>query len=191
MYRFRYTPWDGHPLAKGLRHLIEGNGTEPLAPGSALDLGCGTGDNSIYLAQHGWQVTGVDFTPRALDHARAKADARRAAVTFLRADITQLHTAGVGRDFSLVVDSGCIHGMGDRDRAAYAREITAVTAPDAQLLIVAFAPGALFGVRGIDQPEIERLFAADWTLVSTGDEPGYWTVTGGQPVHHYLLARRP
>jgi Tellurite resistance protein TehB len=53
-YRLGFVPWDGHPLATSLRALVEGDGA--LAAGTALDLGCGTGDNSIYLAKHGWQV---------------------------------------------------------------------------------------------------------------------------------------
>jgi SAM-dependent methyltransferase len=194
MYRLNFTPWDGHPLARGLRLLVEGNSAPPLAPRTALDLGCGTGDNSIYLAQQGWQVTAVDFIPRALETARAKATdstADTAAVNFVQADVTDLSAAGVGSDFGLIVDSGCIHGMNDHDRTAYVREITALAAPDARLLIIAFAPGGSFGVRGIDQAEVERLFTADWVLLSAGDESDYRPTSGDHPTHYYLLARRP
>ena len=50
-------------------------GADRLATGRALDLGCGTGTNSIYLAQHGWETTGVDFVPRAIGIAKRKAEA--------------------------------------------------------------------------------------------------------------------
>ena len=69
-YRLGFVPWDGHPLPKSLQDLVEGENA--LAAGTALDIGCGTGDNSIYLAKHGWQVTGVDFVAKAVDKARAK-----------------------------------------------------------------------------------------------------------------------
>ncbi|MCV7385862.1 class I SAM-dependent methyltransferase [Mycolicibacter longobardus] len=190
MYRLGFTPWDGHALARGLRNLVESEPGVALPPSTALDLGCGTGDNSIYLAQNGWQVTGVDFAPRALRTARAKAQAGKASVRFVCTDITELSSAGVGDDFALVVDSGCIHGMSDSDRASYVRQVNAVTAPDSRLLIVAFAPGALFGVRGIDEAEIQRLFAPEWELLATGDEPNYLPASGGHRVRHYLLARR-
>ncbi|MGB3285302.1 class I SAM-dependent methyltransferase [Mycolicibacter algericus] len=190
MYRLGFTPWDGHALARGLRNLVEGDPGATLSPGTALDLGCGTGDSAIYLAQNGWRVTCVDFAPRALRIARSKAAAGKVSMRFLCTDIAQLSSSGVGDDFTLVNDGGCLHGMSDPDRAVYARQVNAVTGPDSRLLIIGFAPGALFGVRGIDQPEIERLFAPEWQLISAGDEPHYVPANGGQPVRHYLLARQ-
>jgi SAM-dependent methyltransferase len=169
-YRFGFTPWDGHPLAGSLRNLIEGNGAPALAAGSALELGCGTGDNAIYLAGHGWRVTAVDFVPRALDRARAKALAHNVDVRFEQADVTQLSSSGVGSDFALITDNGCLHAMSDSDREAYVREVGAVAAPDGRLLIIALPPGVRRGVRGIDQAEIERRFATGWTLLAADDE---------------------
>ncbi|MEO6577494.1 MAG: class I SAM-dependent methyltransferase [Candidatus Limnocylindria bacterium] len=46
-----------------------------LSPGRAIDLGCGTGANVLYLAQHGFESTGVDFSPIALRVARKRASA--------------------------------------------------------------------------------------------------------------------
>jgi SAM-dependent methyltransferase len=170
-YRIGFTPWDGHPIAENLQDMVEGTSHQPPLPaGSALDLGCGTGDSSIYLAQHGWKVTGVDFVPKALDKARAKAGAAGLSINFVNADVTHLSQAGIGADFPLIVDNGCLHNMSDSDRDAYVREVSAVAAPDARLLIVAFLPGGRFGVRGVEPAEMERRFAAGWTLLSTGQE---------------------
>jgi SAM-dependent methyltransferase len=188
-YRFGFTPWDGHPLARSLRDLIEGNGGRPLTPGRALDLGCGTGNNSIYLAQQGWQVSGIDFVPKALDQARAKAAVAGVEVKFLHADVTRLSSQGVGTGFPMIVDNGCLHGMSHPDRDAYAREVTAVAAPEALLLIVGFIPGASFGVPGIRQSEVERRFAGTWTMLSAGDEREL-DHNGRNPARHYLLQRR-
>ncbi|EUA30260.1 methyltransferase domain protein [Mycobacterium xenopi 4042] len=140
-YRLGFTPWDGHPQSPVLRGLIEG--PDALPPGSALDVGCGTGDASIYLAQHGWQVTGVDFVPKALDKARAKAQAANVAVSFVRADVTHLRQAGIGSGFQVIVDNGCFHGMSAHDRDLYVDEISAAAAPSARLVMVAFAPAAV------------------------------------------------
>jgi SAM-dependent methyltransferase len=190
MYRLGFTPWDDHPLATSLRDLIEGRDGSPSLPaGTALDLGCGTGDNSIYLAKHGWQVTGVDYVAKAVDKARAKAAANKVAVNFAQADVTKLGSEGVGPNFGLIVDNGCLHGMSPEDRDAYVREVTAVAAPDARLLLVEFVPGGSFGVPGIAPEEVERRFAADWTLLSSGDEPEL-DHNGKNPARHYLFARR-
>ena len=78
--------------------------------------------------------------------------------------------------------------MSDENRDAYVREVTAVAAPDARLLLVGFVRGGSFGVPGIDPDEVERRFAAGWTLLSSGDEPGM-NHNGKNPVRHYLFAR--
>ena len=189
-YRLGFTPWDGHPVARSLRDLIEGNGASSRLPAAtALDIGCGTGDNSIYLAKHGWQVTGVDFVAKAVDKARAKAAANDVGINFLHADATRFSSEGVGTNFALIVDNGCLHGMSDEDRDAYVREVAAVAAPDARLLIVAFIPGGSFGVPGIAPADVERRFSADWTLLSSGDEPEL-DHNGKNPVRHYHFQRK-
>ena len=154
LYGIGLTPWDGQPQSAMLRELVEGS--DMRSPGSALDVGCGTGDTSIYLAQHGWHVTGVDFTPKALEKARTKARAAGAAVDFVHADATHLSQAGIRGPFELIVDNGCLHGMSDHDRDLYVEEITAAAAPSARLAIVGFTRGGGIGPVGIDQAEIER-----------------------------------
>lgn len=188
-YRVGFTPWDGHAIGQGLRDLIEGTpDTAALPTGSVLDVGCGTGDCAIYLAQHGWKVTGVDYVEKPLEKARAKARAADASVNFARADVTRLSQEGIGTGFDLIVDNGCIHNMSGADREAYVREVSSVAAPDAKLYIVAFPPGGRFGVPGIDHAEMERRFAAGWTLLSTGDERELDDKT---PTYYYLFQRRP
>ncbi len=188
-YRIGFTPWEGHAIGQALRDLVEGTADTPALPtGSALDLGCGTGDCAVYLAQHGWKVTGVDYVAKPLEKARAKARAAGASVNFARADVTRLSQEGIGTGFQLIVDNGCIHNMSSADREAYAREVSAVAAPNARLYIAAFPPGGRFGVPGIERAEMERRFAAGWTLVSTGDERELDDKT---PTYYYLFQRRP
>jgi SAM-dependent methyltransferase len=193
-YGLGFTPWDGHPLSTKLRELVEG--TDALSPGAALDVGCGTGDSSIYLAQHNWQVTGVDFTPKALERARAKADRAGVPVDFVQADVTHLSQAGINGPFELIVDNGCLHGMSDHDRDLYVQEITAAAAPGARLWIVGFKRGRGVGPVGIDQAEIERRLTAGWTLLQAADERvvPQGRLAGKFPgrleAHSYLLQRR-
>lgn len=185
-YRLGFTPWDGHPLPTSLVNLIDGDGA--LAPGPALDIGCGTGDNSIYLADHGWQVTGVDYVQKAVDKARAKAAARDLDARFEQADVTRLCEEGIGSDFALIVDNGCLHGMNDEDRHDYVREVTAAAAPAAQLLLIEFIPGGSFGVPGIEPSEVAQRFDGPWTLLSSGSEPAM-NHNGKDAGRYYLLAR--
>ena len=186
-YRIGFTPWDGHALSSALQELIEG--PTALPAGTAIDIGCGTGDASIYLACHGWRVRGVDVAAKALDKARAKAAAAHVRVDFTRADATRLSSAGVGKDFTLILDSGCLHGMSDAARDRYVAELSAVAAPQTRLLIFAYTPGGQTGVRGIDHAEIERRFTPHWELVSAADD-AEMTDKPEHPARRYLLQRR-
>jgi SAM-dependent methyltransferase len=182
-YRLGFIPWDGHPLAASLTSLVES-----LPPGRALDIGCGTGDNCIYLSQHGWQVTGIDYVATAVDRARLKVAAAGVDVTLKHADATRLRAGDVGAGFDLIVDNGCLHGMSDQDRDAYVREVTAVAATGARLLLVEFVPGASFGVPGIAPADVERRFSAHWKLTSSGDEAAM-NHNGKNPARYYLFDR--
>ena len=72
-YIVGFKPWDSGISPPELVSVVEG--PEALAPGRALDLGCGTGTNVVYLAQHGWEATGVDLVRRALRRAHDRASA--------------------------------------------------------------------------------------------------------------------
>jgi 2-polyprenyl-3-methyl-5-hydroxy-6-metoxy-1,4-benzoquinol methylase len=91
-------PWDiGRPQKEFVR--LEGAGE---IVGSVLDVGCGTGENALFLAVKGHVAWGVDFTPIAIEKARYKATERNLNVTFLTQNALELHT--LGRTFDTVVD---------------------------------------------------------------------------------------
>lgn len=186
-YRFRTPPWEGHPLPHRLRDLIEGSAALP--DGAALDVGCGTGDTAIYLAQHGWEVTAFDFVQIALDKAREKAAAAGVSIRFVRADVARVNVADVGRGFQLIVDNGLLHGLSDDGRDAYGRFVTAIAAPHATLLIAAFAEAKRRGPRGIDAAEIERRFGADWVPVARFQDPAM-SRRPADPIFVHELRRR-
>src|SRR6516164_11683792 len=71
-------------------------GPKRLEPGRALDLGCGAGRNTRYLAQHGWEVIGIDMIGRAIDKARSQAVDTAAKVRFLQGDVTRLADLDIG-----------------------------------------------------------------------------------------------
>ena len=108
MYRFGAPRWDTNITPPEVVAVIEGAAALPA--GRALDLGCGTGTNVIYLAQHGWETIGVDFSPVAIQQARQKAKDTPGA-TFVEGDVSQLSHLGIQGPFDFVLDIGCFHGL--------------------------------------------------------------------------------
>jgi cyclopropane fatty-acyl-phospholipid synthase-like methyltransferase len=186
-YRVGFTPWEGHALPVRLRELVEGPAALPT--GQALDIGCGTGDTSVYLARHGWTVTAVDFVKVAVERARMKAAAAGVHVRTMQADVTRLASYDVGSGFQLMVDNGCLHGLSDEGRGAYVRQVSAIALPGATLLLAGFSERDRRGPRGFDRPEVERRFASGWELLGSREDPAI-SKRPGDPIYVYELRRK-
>lgn len=171
MYWRRMTPWDTGVTPPELRAVAEG--PEALPPGRALDIGCGTGTNALYLAQHGWDVFGVDFASPAIARAEARLRAARLdavkrhlpelRVRFTRGDATRLRAVGATGPYTLIYDIGCLHGIPREGRSLYAAEIAALAAPGALYLLYAFEPDGS-GPIGLSEGEARDLFGRTFTL---------------------------
>jgi len=85
-YRYARMPYENGPP----EHLMELVESGRISPCRAIDLGCGTGGNAVFLAQHGFEVTGVDFAPSAIAKARRRAEAAGVEVAFVVDDLTNL-----------------------------------------------------------------------------------------------------
>ena len=168
MYLVGFSPWDTGEVPAELSELVEGS--EALPAGRALDIGCGTGTQAVYLASRGWAVMGIDAVERPLRRARARSAAGGVSVTWMRGDASRLEQAGLQPGINLFFDRGCFHGLNDRQRASYASGVTALAAPGATLLLMSFAPNnVLVAPTGADEPEIIKAFG-EWELESsTGD----------------------
>jgi SAM-dependent methyltransferase len=161
-YLVGFKPWDSGVPPPELVAVVEG--AEPLPPGRALDLGCGTGTNSVYLAQHDWEVTGIDLVGRALRSANRRAEAAGVSPWFVKGDVTKLPDLGVGAGYRLLFDLGCFHGIPEARRDAYVAGTTAAAAPNATFLLFGFAEGAMRpGPRGVGEDELRRRFKG-WEL---------------------------
>ena len=108
-YLFGLKPWDSGIAPPELRELVEG--PSALPPGRALDLGCGTGTNCLYLAEQGWDATGVDYTPRAIAAARRKVRDAASGPRVLLGDVTKLRELGIDGPFDLLLDIGCFQSL--------------------------------------------------------------------------------
>ncbi|MDQ6720889.1 MAG: class I SAM-dependent methyltransferase [Candidatus Dormibacteraeota bacterium] len=156
-YLLGLKPWDTGVTPPQLVDWVEG--PKALPPGSALDIGCGTGTNCQYLLDHKWQVTGVDFVPRALKAAKRTAP----GATLVIGDVTRLTDLGVSGPFDLMLDLGCFHSIPDQRRDAYVRETAKVAAPGATFLLFAFGERGPGGIQA-PEAEIRRRFGADFDV---------------------------
>jgi len=135
-YDARETPWDSGLVDRELRDFIE-NGM--VAPCRALELGCGTGTNALYLAERGFTVTAVDFAANAVEAARKRAAEAGVSIEFVVGDVTNLPTV-VG-PFDFVFDRGCYHcvrragGLG-----GYLKTLERLTMPGSRVLVLAGNP---------------------------------------------------
>ena len=163
-YAIGFHPWEDlaehPPFADKLLELVgrEEDGREPPY-GPALDLGTGSGVWGVQLAQRGWDVTGVDIVEKALRRARDRAEAASVHVRLVHGDVTALRESDVGSGFRLVLDTGTFHGLADGQREAMGREVTAICAPDATVMLDCFAPrrrGPL--PHGASRADVERAF---------------------------------
>lgn len=181
-YTFAYTigfrPWEkaGRAGTEQLRSLLATAESGGPTHGVALDIGCGTGTHTIELARRGWQAMGVDNQPKAIRLAREQAQAERSEATFEEADVTALGDANLPADVRLFLDIGCFHDLSPEGRRKMADGVTALAAPGATLLLLAFQPGRRGPLpKGADQREIEQTFVG-WKTVDTVP-----AVTDGMP----------
>jgi SAM-dependent methyltransferase len=161
--------------------------------GRALDVGCGSGRDAVYLAKRGWSVTAVDSVDRALASARRRAAEEGAEVQWVKGDVAALDRLGLEPSYNLVYDFGCIHGLSDAGRTGAAAGLTRLAAPGATLLMVAFKAGrGIVLPRGMDRQDVVALLGDGWDLeesrsVVTEDTPAF--VRRANPTV-YRLTRR-
>jgi hypothetical protein len=87
----------------------------------------------------------------------------------VQGDVTELRATKIGTGFRLVLDTGTFHGLTAAEREAMGREVSAIAAPDATVLMIAWAPkrrGPL--PRGVSRSEIEAAFPG-WNVTDVGE----------------------
>ena len=183
-------PWD----TKAPSESVIAWQTSGWVRGDVLDVGCGLGDNAVYLAKHGHPVTGLDISPTALITAERRAKDAGVDVKLAVADSTKLD--GYTEAFDTVIDSGLFHCLDDKGRRSYAAAVHRATRPGATLLLSCFSDRNPVGEEprpAVPEQTLRNVLgSAGWDIVSL--EPA--TVPGeldGAPVEMafwYLRAQR-
>jgi SAM-dependent methyltransferase len=180
-YRTGAAPWEiGRPQAEIVKLAEAG-----LVVGSVLDVGCGTGENALFLAARGNAVFGLDGSETAVALAREKAAARGlSGVQFHLWDALQL--GRLRKTFDTVIDSGLFHVFPDEQRRAYAHALAEVTASGSDLFILCWSdeepPGP--GPRRVAEYEIRDAFRSIFAVMDVA--PATFERRGGPPAKAWL-----
>lgn len=154
-------PWEiGRPQATFVR--LEETGE---IVGRVLDVGCGTGENALYLQSRGHETWGIDFAPTAIERARQKAAELGRAVTFRVGSALDLDR--LGERFDTAIDCGLFHTFLDHHRSQYAESLAAALRPGGRCYLLCFSedePVDWGGPRRVTQAEIRSTFRDGWEI---------------------------
>jgi SAM-dependent methyltransferase len=132
VYRYFRAPWD-IGAREELVSVVESGRIEPCR---TIDLGCGAGANAIYLAQKGFDVTGVDYAKAAIEKAQARAKEAGVQINFIMDDLTNLrHVSGT---FDFLLDYGVLDDLRLPQREPYLQNMLPLTHPGSRFLLWGF-----------------------------------------------------
>ena len=158
-------PWHRDEPGKMLVDAVRARGGR----GRALDLGCGSGVFSIWLAKQGMDVTGLDLFPEAVSMGNAQAEAAGVDVAFVCGD---LFSHAPSEAYDLVFDSGCLHSLVGGSVPAYKAQLMTWLAPDGDYVLGHWGKRHALDWRPIgpkrrSRETIEKLFAPELSIVDT------------------------
>lgn len=197
MYRY-WVPWDSVGVRDDLRWLLDSGRLDRTRGTRAVDLGCGTGANVVFLAEQGFEATGVDFSRVAIGKARERA-AEAGVVDrcrFIEADLTAdegVHD--LGGPYDLLIDFGTLDDLRPDGRRAMAATVRRLSRPGSLLLLWCFYAR---------RDELPRISFHGPSRMAPGLEPGEETQLFGDvfdietvharrdglPIACFLLSRR-
>ncbi|HKY84934.1 MAG TPA: class I SAM-dependent methyltransferase [Anaerolineales bacterium] len=192
-YRYFRAPWDIGPRQE-LVGLVESGRLQPC---KVIDLGSGTASNCIFLAHHGFDVTGVDYSPAAVELGQRRAETAGVSVKLLVDDLTNLqHVDGT---YDLLVDYGTLDDLIPRDRDLYVQNVLPLTRPGSLFLLYTFEWElrwwerlmlrlAFFGAMALAPGEAERRFAPYFEIERIAGELDNSKWPAGYAV--YLMTRK-
>jgi len=167
--------------------LVQAVATEQIKPCRVVDLGCGAGNYSVWLAQQGFDVTGIDISPRAIEHARILARHKDASCRFIVSDLLDELTDYHG-SFDLALDWEVLHHIFPKHREQYTQNVYHLLRPGGRYLSICFSESdPAFGGKGkfrqtplgttlyfSSEDELRKLFGTIFVVLdlSTVEVPG-------------------
>lgn len=132
----------------------------------ALDVGCGAGTYSLYMAGRGYDVTGIDFMPQAIDMLRRRAADAGQQITAVQADI---RTWSVDRPFDVILDVGCLHSLPKPEREIYKQQLCRWLAPGGDFILIHCGSRGWWdrwpvGPHRASRNDVVKLFSPELTL---------------------------
>ncbi len=164
-----HVPWESDKPLKDLLKLVDSG----LVKGKdALDIGCGTGNQSIYLAQQGFKVTAIDWSQQALRVAKNKNVKPQLPIRFIEGDITKLSQLLPAEQFDLIVDYSVLHHIPEAQLKSYAHQCMNALKPGGIMFLACFSIG--------DEPTSKE--------VSSGATKGHFNAVYQRPNKAILAA---
>ena len=163
----------GWELGKSRPILVEAIERGLLKKGKTLDICCGAGTNTVYLAKEGFDVTGIDISPTAIEYAKKKAEKAKVKIDFRVTDFSKLPFAD--EEFDFVYDMGCFHHVNIEDRPAFINGVHRVLRKGGSYMLTCFSYKNGAGWNYFTKKQLICLFSAYFDL---GEFRNYGSVEG-------------
>ncbi|KYK25938.1 hypothetical protein AYK26_01520 [Euryarchaeota archaeon SM23-78] len=125
--------WTREVPQQGLVELVE---KKIIKPCKAIDIGCGEGTDSICLASKGFDVTGIDFSEKAIGYAKENAAKKGVNINFIVLDIDKL--SQIKEKFDFVLEFGFLHHVAFEKRKKYVQDVANLLKPGGKYLSACF-----------------------------------------------------
>ncbi len=192
-------PWDEPAVPFELSDLIK---NKEILPGRVLDIGCGLGHHSIWLAQQGFTVTGIDIAEKAIAYAKNRARLAKVTVEFIALDALKINTL-LDEQFDLVFEWGILHFIPFVKRKSYIKSIAHLLPKGGKYISLSFnekSPewGGGKMRRGItgatiyysSMLDLEKLFRPYFKIIEKKERLTTFKNSGNTHLHNYFLLER-
>ena len=161
VYEAKVTPWDVGQPEDALVEFIDSSVVKPCR---VLEIGCGNGNDAIFLAKKGFDVTAIDISKRAIEIAKERAKKANVKCNFIAEDATNLKS--VSGKFDFVYDRACFHFIPEQKRGEYVQTVKKFLINGGYFfLIVSSDKDTVKGPYQFSKEDIEKIFGNDFDII--------------------------